>query len=80
MVKIARYPEILALSAIKYNPSEMTKYLFELVQLSNDYYHGTNILKAGFKMKRARLALISAVAQVLNNGFKVLGMNVLEEM
>lgn len=80
LIKIARYPELIKLAGEKYNPSEVAKYLFELVQLFNDYYHGVNILKAEPKLRRARLALIKVVAQVLNNGFNILGLKVVEEM
>ncbi|MEI6529523.1 MAG: arginine--tRNA ligase [Candidatus Falkowbacteria bacterium] len=80
LMKLARYPELIKTASEKYNPSELTKYLFELVQLFNDYYHGVNILKAEPRIRRARLALIKAVAQVLNNGFNVLGLKVVEEM
>jgi arginyl-tRNA synthetase len=80
LLKIARYPEIVISAGVKYNPSELAKYLFELVQLSNDYYHEINILKAAARTKRARLALIMAVTQVLQNGFNILGLKVLEEM
>ncbi len=80
LLKIARYPELIKIAGDKYNPSEVAKYLFELVQLFNDYYHGINILKAEPKIRRARLALIKAVAQVLNNGFSILGLKVVEEM
>ncbi|MFA5184438.1 MAG: arginine--tRNA ligase [Patescibacteria group bacterium] len=77
---LARYPEVLAGAGLKYNPSEVAKYLFELVQSSNDYYHEINILKADPRTKRARLALIAAIGRVLKNGFSLLGMKVLEEM
>jgi arginyl-tRNA synthetase len=80
LMKIAKYPEIIILANNKKNPSELTKYLFELAQLSNDYYHTVNILKADKKIKKARLALIRATSQVLNNGFDVLGIEALEEM
>ncbi|MFA5024576.1 MAG: arginine--tRNA ligase [Patescibacteria group bacterium] len=80
LLKIAKYPEIIKLAGEKYNPSEVTKYLFELVQLANDYYHEVNILKAAPKVKKARLMLVKAVAQVLKNGFAVLGLKTLEEM
>lgn len=80
LIKLARYPEVVRLASEKYNPSEITKYLFELVQLFNDYYHGVNILKAEPKLSRARLALIKAVAQVLSNGFNILGLKIVEEM
>jgi arginyl-tRNA synthetase len=80
LLKIARYPEVVASAGLSYNPSELTKYLFELVQLSNDYYHEVNILKAAAGTKRARLELIKAVTQVLRDGFAILGLPVLEEM
>lgn len=80
LLKIAKYPEIIQLALNKYNPSEMTKYLFELVQLFNDYYHEINILKAEGDIKQARLALINAVSTVLSNGFELLKINALEEM
>lgn len=80
LMKLAQYQEIVKLAGEKYNPSEIAKYLFELVQLSNDYYHEVTILKAEPKIRRARLALVKAVAQVLNNGFNILGMPVIEEM
>lgn len=80
LLKIARYPEVVKNAVSGYNPSELTKYLFELAQLSNDYYHSINILKSASGLRRARLALVGAVAQVLNNGCAILGFGVLEEM
>jgi len=80
LLKLAQYQEVVKLAGEKYNPSEVAKYLFELVQLSNDYYHEVPILKAGSKTRQARLSLIKAITQVLNNGFNLLGMPVIEEM
>ncbi len=80
LMRIARYPEIIVAANDKKNPGEIAKYLFELAKESNDYYHSINILKSEQKVKKARLALVKAVAQVLENGFKVLGLPVLEEM
>jgi len=80
LIKLAKYEEVVKLSGVKYNPSELTKYLFELVQLSNDYYHSVNILKAEEPIRRARLALIKEIGQVIKNGLAILGIEVLEEM
>lgn len=80
LLKLAQYQEVVKLAGEKYNPSEVAKYLFELVQLSNDYYHEVPILKAESKTRQARLSLIKAITQVLNNGFNLLGMPVIEEM
>lgn len=80
LMKMAKYPEVVAVAGEKYNPSEVAKYLFELVQLFNDYYHEVNILKAERRVRKARLALIKSLAQVLSNGFDILGIRALEEM
>ena len=80
LIKIARYPEIIIAANDKKNPSELTKYLFELAQLSNDYYHAINILKAEKRIKKARLSLIRAISQTIKNGLNILGIEVLEEM
>ncbi len=80
LIKIAKYPKIVWLARQNYNPSEITKYLFELVQMSNDYYHGVNILKAEPNVRLARITLIKAIIQVLDNGFALLGIEALKEM
>ncbi len=80
LIKLAKYGAVIIAANDKKNPSELTKYLFELSQLSNDYYHSVNILKADKKIKKARLALIRAISQVLENGFEILGFDFLEEM
>lgn len=78
--KLALYPEIVILAYNKKSPSEIAKYLFELAKISNDYYHQVNILKSEKSLRKARLSLIKATSQVMQNGFKLLGLPVLEEM
>lgn len=80
ILKVAKYPDIILQAAAKKNPSEITKYLFELAKMSNDYYQAVNILKSEKKVKKARLLLVKTISQVLSNGFEVLGMPILEEM
>jgi arginyl-tRNA synthetase len=80
ILKLAKYPEIIEKSALNYNPSEIAKYLFELAQLSNDFYHSLSILKAEEELKQARLVLIRSVNQVLKSGLDLLGIGVIEEM
>lgn len=78
--KLAKYPEIVALAGENYDPSEIAKYLFELAQGLNDYYHSVPILKAKVDVRLARLALIIAVKQTLANGLALLGIETVEEM
>ncbi len=63
-----------------HDPSQLAKYLFELVQVANDYYHGTNILKADSATRQARCDLVRAVIKVLENGFGILGLKALAEI
>jgi len=80
LIKMARFSEVIELSAQKYNPSELTKYLFELTQIFNDYYHETNILKADKKIMLARIQLVKTFTIVLSSGLSLLGLPSLDEM
>jgi len=80
LLKLAKYSEVLKTASDKYNPGDLIKYLFELVQMFNDYYHNCNILKADKNLRLARLSLLKHLSQVLINGFKVIGIEPLEEM
>ncbi len=80
LLKMARFSEIIELSAKKYNPSELTKYLFELTKIFNDYYHETNILKADKKIMLARIQLVKVFTIVLSSGLSLLGLPSLDEM
>jgi len=80
VIKLAKYPEIVATAGKNYDPSEITRYLFELAQEFNDYYHSVPVLKAKIDIKLARLALIAAVRQALENGLELLGIEAVEKM
>lgn len=80
LLKIAKYPGLIEEASRKNDPSELAKYLFELAQLFNDYYHRVNILKSEPSIKLARLSLIKSIDQVLLNGYKILGLKVSQEM
>lgn len=77
---LAKYPERVAAAGQSYEPSEIAKYLFDLARLFNDYYHQVPVLKAPAKTKQARLALLAAVRQVLQNGLDLLGIAIVEQM
>ncbi|MFH1232935.1 MAG: arginine--tRNA ligase [Patescibacteria group bacterium] len=80
IIKLAKYPEIIKIAGENYDPSEIAKYLFELAQEFNDYYHSVQILKTEEEIMQARLALIMTVRQVVVNGLELLGIEVVEEM
>jgi len=80
ILKLAKYPEIIVRAGERYDPSEIAKYLFELAQSFNDYYHSVNILKSEKNLRLARLGLVKNVNQVISNGLKLLGINSITEM
>lgn len=77
---LAQYPEKIKQAADNYNPAILSRYLFELCSVFNDYYQSTNILKANKETKMSRLALVMATKQVLKNTFKILGLRYLQKM
>jgi len=58
----------------------LCRYLLDLAQLFNEFYHKYPVLKAEQGLREARLMLIKAIKQVLKNGLGLLGIDVLEEM
>lgn len=80
VMKLAKFPISVLEAGDKYEPSEIAKYLFELAQMFNDYYHSVPVLKAEKAAMEARLILLSAVKQVLGNGLQLLGIEFIEEM
>jgi arginyl-tRNA synthetase len=77
---LAQYPEKAQEAAHRYDPSLLARYLFELAQSFNAFYHAEQILKADAKAKEARLALVAATCEVLKDGLSLLGMEAPESM
>ncbi len=78
--KLATYPEIVERAAKEYDTSEIAKYVYELAQNLNDYYHTVPVLQAEEVEKNARLTLLKAVSVVIENALELLGIEVVEEM
>jgi len=80
MLLLARYPAMLTAAAEDFAPHDVTFYLRELAASYHSYYDAERILVDDEVVKRARLALVAATAQVLHNGLKVLGVSAPERM
>lgn len=80
-ILLFNFSEALKKALKTYNTAYLTNYLLELSQNFNEFYQKYSVLKAENEdLKKERLALIKAVAQVIKNGLKILGIEVLEEM
>ncbi|WP_334135566.1 arginine--tRNA ligase [Tepidimonas sp.] len=80
MLQLARYPEVLAAAAADFAPHDVSFYLRELAAAYHSYYDAERILVDDDAVRRARLALVAATAQVLRNGLRVLGVGAPESM
>ena len=79
--KLHDFPNEVQITAQSYNPARMCTYLFELAKALNSFYHDHSVLKAETaELRKARLVLSKAVALVLKNGLKLLGIDVPERM
>ena len=80
VVALAKYPEVIAEAAGKYEPSILTQYLFDVAQLFNDFYQTCPILSAAEEVKNSRLALAGHAQRVLTAGLATIGIEVIAEM
>ena len=80
MLLLARYPAMLSDAARDFAPHDVTFYLRELAAAYHSYYDAERILVDDEAVKKARLALVAATAQVLHNGLAVLGVSAPQKM
>lgn len=77
---LARYPEIVEDVVSTYRLSLLPRYLLDLAQKCNEFYHSCPILQAPPVVKLRRLVVIAAVRQVLQNGLQLLAIDAPERM
>ena len=77
---LSQFPEKVDESAEHYRVHIISRYLLDLAQSFNEFYHSCPILQAEKPVMNARLKLITAVKQILANGLNLLGINAPERM
>lgn len=78
---MADYEKILEEATKHHKPSTLARYLIDLSQTFNEFYHSCNCINEPDKgLKNARLNLVAATAQVLKNGLGILGIKAPKEM
>ncbi|CAN7689323.1 arginine--tRNA ligase [Variovorax sp. LjRoot84] len=80
LLLLAKYPDMLAAAAKDFAPHDVTFYLRELAACYHSYYDAERILVDEEPVKRARLSLVAATAQVLHNGLAILGVSAPRKM
>lgn len=77
---LARYPEIIILSAKYLEPHRITFYLMNLASSFHAYYNKHRVLTDDPLLAQGRLYLVMAVKKVIRNGLKLLGVSAPEKM
>ncbi|PLA75220.1 arginine--tRNA ligase [Hydrogenovibrio sp. SC-1] len=77
---LAQYPDIVSRAALAYEPHQIAYYLKALAQGLHSYYNASQFIVEEAGLRHARLTLVLAVRQVLQNGLQVLGVSAPEKM
>jgi len=78
--KISKFNDAVADSARQYKPHIIAKYVVDLAQSFNRFYQTCQCISKDKNLTEARIALLMAVKQVIENSMDLLGIKVLEEM
>lgn len=74
------FEKTVAESARDYRPHVLARYLVDLAQAFNEFYHKCPVISEMEQVMKARLLLVDSVRQVLFNGLGLLGIAAPEEM
>ena len=80
LIDLSRWPDIVAAAGAQLEPHLIATYLLELAQGFQTYYNDHQFLVDDADVRDARLALATAVRQVLRNGLTLLGVQAPEAM
>ncbi len=78
--QLSLFSDIIKQTALHYKPSILCRYLIDLAQLFNEFYHKLPVLKADDELREARITLILATKQVIKNGLNLLEIQAPEQM
>ncbi|MDD2929011.1 MAG: arginine--tRNA ligase [Sideroxydans sp.] len=78
--KMIDFPNVIETAANDLAPHQIAVYLKDFAADFHSYYNASRFLVDDEQVKLARLALISAIAQVLRNGLSLLGVTAPEQM
>lgn len=77
---LSRYQDMIQEAAMTCEPHQIAYYLRELANGLHSYYNAVTILSDQENLRSARLCLLKAVRQVLQNGLQLLGVSAPESM
>jgi arginyl-tRNA synthetase len=79
--KLVEFPSTIKISAEEYSPAVVANYVYEVAKTYNGFYQDVQIFNEDDAEKlKMRITLSAAVANVINKGMALLGVNVPERM
>ncbi|OBX21917.1 MULTISPECIES: arginine--tRNA ligase [Bizionia] len=79
--QIELFPEVIQNAANNHSPALIANYIYDLVKGFNSFYQNVSILGADSETEKVfRVQLSQSVAQIIKNGFSLLGIHVPERM
>jgi arginyl-tRNA synthetase len=80
ILHLSKFQETVETAAEQYKPYLIGKYLLDLAQHFNEFYHGCPVITDITEVMHARLLLVESVKQVLANGLTLLGIHAPDQM
>lgn len=77
---VSRYPERLCQAAERCEPSALARYLLELAQAFNRFYHHVKVLSGSPAEQRMKIELVRTVSELLRKGLELLGLQTPQEI
>jgi len=77
---LLEFPEIIQSAAEKRSPHLLAHFTHELARKLHSYYNAERILVDDENLRNARMALLTATAQVLRNALRIMGCSAPEQM
>lgn len=77
---LGSFETVVQRAADRYEPHHVTRYVLDLAQAFNKFYHDNPILSAEDSVKRSMLALVDATRIGIKNALALLGMQAPEQM
>jgi arginyl-tRNA synthetase len=78
--QLSIFPERVEAAALRREPHLVVNYLRELANLFHSWYNAHQFIVDDVELRDARMALASAIGQVLRNGLKLMGVSAPETM
>ncbi len=77
---LSLFPEEILMAEEKLDPSRITRYTIDLASAFHSFYNACRVRIDDQELLRARVALIQATRQVIQNGLRILGVSAPEAM